>query len=65
MVELPQGVFNLYKTNLVRQANVLVTDIDDADSAEGKLSKERHIYYHAWLILGGPEGRRPEPLKVY
>jgi hypothetical protein len=65
IVELPQGVFNLYKTNMVKQENVDVPTIDVSDSERGKLSPQSHIYFHAWLLLAGPKGRRKDPLTVY
>ena len=65
IVELPEGVFNVYKTNPVRPPNMSETDIDDGDSADGKLSKTSHIYHHAWLILGDSTGKRSAPFKVY
>jgi hypothetical protein len=65
IVELPAGVFNLYKTNMVKQDNVDVPGIDVSDSERGKLSPASHLYFHAWLLLAGPKGRRKDPLKVY
>jgi hypothetical protein len=65
IVELPAGVFNLYKTNQVRQDNVEVPGIDVDDSQGGKLSSPPKLFVHAWLLLAGPTARRKDPLKVY
>lgn len=63
IVEMPQGVFSLYKTNLVSDANLNVTGIDEDDSKDGLLA--RQIFYGAWLILCSKNACRAQPLKVY
>ena len=63
IVEMPQGVFSLYKTNLVSDANLNVKGIDEDDSKDGLLA--RKIFYSAWLILCSKNACRAEPLKVY
>jgi len=64
VVELPQGVFNLYKTNPVSDANVSETSIDVSDSKDGLLAGP-HIYFHAWLMLGTKLGRKMSAFQIW
>lgn len=51
IVENPQGLFHVFKTNLVADHNVMQTAIDESDSAGGKVAPKPKRYYHAWLQL--------------
>jgi|GEM_PF-2050293 len=51
IVENPQGLFHVFKTNLVADHNVMETAIDESDSAGGKVAPKPKRYYHAWLQL--------------
>lgn len=64
VVEMPQGVFNLYKTNPVSDANVTETSIDASDSKGGLLAGP-HIYFHAWLMLGTKLGRKMKAFQIW
>jgi hypothetical protein len=64
IVELPAGVFTLYTTSAVSEANIGETSLDASDSA-GMLLGGAHIYHHAWLILGNRFGIRRSWWKVY
>lgn len=63
IVEMPKGVFSLYKTNLVSDANLNVPGIDEDDSKDGLLAQ--HIFFGAWLLLCSANACRATPLKVY
>ncbi len=51
IVENPVGLFHVFKTGLVREANVMETSIDEGDSKGGRLARSPKLYYHAWLQL--------------
>lgn len=59
IAEMPRGVFNVYETNLVRDANVSVNDID---SAEGGLLTSR-TFVGAELMLNS--GETSSVIRVY
>ena len=63
IVELPSGVFSVYTTSSVSDANLGQTSLDVADSA-GTLLVSR-TFFHAWLILGTSSGRRGSWFRVY
>lgn len=63
IVEMPQGVFNLYTTSAVSNANVSETSLDASDSAGGLLVGRR--FFHAWLILGTSAGRKGSWFQLY
>ncbi len=63
IVELPQGVFSLYTTSAVSNANVIQTVLDAGDSAGGYLTG--HRFLRAWLILGTSAGRRGSWFQIY
>ena len=50
IVENPIGLFHAFKTSLVRDENVMQREIDERDSAGGKLAQPR-LFYSAWLQL--------------
>jgi hypothetical protein len=49
IVEMPENVFSVYRTNSVSESNWSVTGIDSAHSSGGWLTGRR--FYHAWLML--------------
>ena len=51
IVENPVGLFHVFKTSLVREANVMEKSIDEGDSKGGRLARSPKQYYHAWLQL--------------
>jgi hypothetical protein len=63
IVELPRGVFTVYTTSTVSDANLSQTAIDEADSADGVLA--RHTFLNAWLQLSTASGRRGSWFQVY
>ncbi len=63
IVEMPAGVFSYYRTNLVRDANLTVSDIDKDDSTGGLLM--RREFFHAWLRLCSRNACRAKLLQVY
>jgi len=63
IVELPAGVFTLYRTTPVRDANLSETSFDVGDSSGGLLLT--HTFLHAWLVLGNAAGRRGSTITAY
>jgi hypothetical protein len=63
IVEMPQGVFSLYTTSAVSEANLSMTTLDPDDSSGGVLA--RRTFFQAWLILGTSGGRRGTWFRVY
>jgi Domain of unknown function (DUF4157) len=63
IIEMPAGVFHLYKTNLVSEDNLNVTGIDTDDSKDGVLG--RKIFYHAWLGLCSKKSCKADLIKIY
>lgn len=63
IVEMPAGVFHLYKTNLVSEDNLNVTGIDVDDSKDGVLG--RKTFFHAWLGLCSEKSCKADMIKVY
>jgi Domain of unknown function (DUF4157) len=63
IIEMPAGVFHLYKTNLVSDDNLAVTGIDTDDSKDGVLG--RKIFFHAWLGLCSEKSCKADLIKVY
>lgn len=63
IVEMPQGVFSLYTTSAVSDANLSETSLDADDSSGGVLA--RRSFFHAWLILGTTGGRRGAWFMIY
>jgi hypothetical protein len=62
IVEMPEGVFNLYKTNLVQERNLAAENLDE--SAGGALvGKQR--FPHAWLLPCAPSGCKDHWIQVY
>lgn len=60
IVEMPRGVFTLYTTSSVHDAN-LPESAFDTWSREGALTGLRRadsLFHHIWLILGTASGRR-------
>ena len=51
IVENPVGLFHVFKTSLVSDANVTEKSIDEGDSKGGRLARSPKRYYHAWLQL--------------
>jgi hypothetical protein len=64
IVELPYGVFTVYQTSAVSDANLDQTSLDAGDSS-GMLLGGAHRFHHAWLILGNRFGVRRAWLQVY
>jgi hypothetical protein len=64
IVEMPAGVFIVYTTSAVSQANLDERGIDASDSA-GMLLGGVHSFHHAWLILGNRFGIRRGWFQVY
>lgn len=64
IVEMPAGVFIVYTTSAVSQANLDERGIDASDSA-GMLLGGVHSFHHAWLILGNRLGIRRSWFQVY
>jgi Domain of unknown function (DUF4157) len=62
IIEMPAGVFHLYKTNMVSKDNVNVTGIDRDDSKNGVLMKRK--FSHAWLGLCSAEMCSTELISV-
>jgi hypothetical protein len=56
IVELPRGVFTVYTTTSVSDANLSQTALDASDSSGGVLAGRSVL--HAWLILSTSAGRR-------
>lgn len=63
IVEMPQGVFTVYSTSTVSEANLRETTLDASDSASAALVGRRFV--HAWLVLGTGAGRRGSWFSVY
>ncbi len=63
IVELPAGVFTLYRTTPVRDANLSETGLDVGDSSGGLLLAR--TFLHAWLVLGNAAGRRGSTITAY
>ena len=63
IVEMPKGVFNYYRTELVSDDNLLVSGLDTGDSSGGALM--RRTFYHAWLRLCSENACRASLLKIY
>jgi hypothetical protein len=62
IVEMPEGVFNLYKTNLVQERNLAAENLDE--SAGGALvGKQR--FPHAWLLPCATSGCKDQWMQVY
>jgi hypothetical protein len=49
IVEMPEGVYNVYETNLVSESNAEVTEIDKVDSTNGLLMNEE--FHSVWLLV--------------
>jgi hypothetical protein len=64
IAELPAGVFTVYSTSAVSDANLDQTSLDADDSASMLLGG-RHAFAHAWLILGNRFGVRRSWFQVY
>jgi hypothetical protein len=64
IVELPAGVFTVYSTSAVSDANLDQTSLDAGDSASMLLGGRR-AFDHAWLILGNRFGVRRSWFQVY
>jgi hypothetical protein len=64
VVELPTGVFTVYTTSAVSDANLDETSLDASDSANMLLGGA-HSYHHAWLVLGNRFGVRRAWWRVY
>jgi Domain of unknown function (DUF4157) len=64
IVELPSGVFSVYQTSAVSDANLDQTALDASDSTAMLLGGARR-YHHAWLILGNRFGVRRAWFQVY
>lgn len=58
--ERPRGVFSLYLTNTVSEANLHETSIE---SGIGVLGKRR--FYHAWMMLCTADGRYRSKFQLY
>jgi hypothetical protein len=65
MVENPVGLFHVYETSTVSDANLNVTEIDKGDSVGGRLDPGSRHFYSAWLRLCSAKACNPKPLKVY
>jgi hypothetical protein len=64
IVEMPEGVFSYYRTNLVTsEDNLKVTEIDQDDSKGGLLDHKE--FYHTWLRLCTNDQCRASLLQVY
>jgi hypothetical protein len=64
IVEMPQGVFSYYRTNLItHDDNLKVTGIDQDDSKGGLL--DHREFFHAWLRLCTKDTCRASLLQVY
>jgi hypothetical protein len=63
IVEMPEGVFNVYVTNLVSDTNLNMKSIDESDSRDGLLSG--HRYFSAWLRLRSKHSSTQSCFKVY
>ncbi|WP_338844440.1 DUF4157 domain-containing protein [Massilia sp. W12] len=57
MVEKPQGLFAIYKTNLVSEHNAQAGQVDANDSSGGAFSSSPQRFFQAWLQLRSPSGR--------
>jgi hypothetical protein len=64
IVEMPDGVFTVYTTSAVSEANLDERSIDASDSS-GMLLGGAHRFHHAWLILGNRYGVRRSWFQVY
>ena len=64
VIEEPAGIFTLFKTSPVSDANFDETSIDQDDSKDGLLGGS-HRFAHAWLMLGTAAGRKHSPFQVY
>jgi hypothetical protein len=56
IIEIPKGVFTLYSTSAVSQANLGETALDAADSKDSVLLRPQALFSHAWLLLGTSAG---------
>jgi hypothetical protein len=63
IAEMPQGVFSVYGTTAVSDANVGESSIDADDSKGGVLATRSH--YHTWLKLSTKAGKTGSWFKVY
>lgn len=63
IVEMPRGVYTLYTTSAVSDANLSQTVLDAVDSRGGVLANQ--TFYHAWLRLGTDYGRHGTWFSVY
>ena len=64
IVEMPAGVFSVYTTSAVSDANLDQTSLDASDSSSMLLGGV-HTFHHAWLILGNRWGVRRGWFRVY
>lgn len=64
IIERPYGVFTVYQTSAVSDANLDQTSLDASDSS-GMLLGGAHQYHHAWLVLGNRFGVRRAWFQVY
>jgi len=64
IVELPAGVFSVYVTSTVSDANLDEKSIDNSDSSKMLLGGA-HAFHQAWLILGNRFGVRRSWFRVY
>ena len=65
IVEAPEGVFNLFNTSAVSEANLSQTSLDADDSKDSVLLRRRQTYVHAWLIPGTSGGKKGKWFVVY
>jgi len=65
IVERPPGLFHVFKTSPVSEANVKETSLDASGSAGGKLDSGYKFYNHAWLLLCWEKGCSAKWVSVY
>jgi len=63
IVEMPQGVFNVWRTNPVSDDNLKATGIDEGDSKGMLLAT--HTFFHAWLRLCSAQMCKAQLIQVY
>jgi hypothetical protein len=63
VVEMPEGVFNVYATSLVSDGNVNESKIDVSDSTGGFLAG--HRFFHAWLRLRSEKSGTRSAFQIY
>ena len=65
IVERPRGMFHIWKTNPIKDAdNLKMTDIDKGDSANMALVAKISSFYSAWVVLSDPSGTKGTPFEV-